>query len=204
MRKLHKRLHRRPQASLHRFAVARNLLPGERSRVTALEARQEMPFSGVPFLPQSRRRIVSSISSPRPGAKSRLTPTRRNPAFSSTRSEPTRGLCPVASASDATAAQKSSVPGQLAGRAVRYRIRPSSISVVPSWRSAGAGGLGTPTRPRALTCASVSEDTPKKGRNLATVRAWNVCAQRSPASLANQSRPLLLRRSITPSTSREP
>jgi hypothetical protein len=43
----------------------------------------------VPFLPQSRRRIVSSISSPRPGAKSRLTPTRRNPAFSSTRSEPT-------------------------------------------------------------------------------------------------------------------
>jgi hypothetical protein len=37
---------------------------------------------------QSRRRIVSSISSPRPGAKSRLTPTRRNPAFSRTRSDP--------------------------------------------------------------------------------------------------------------------
>jgi hypothetical protein len=43
---------------------------------------------GVPFLPQSRRRIVSSISSPRPGAKSRLTPMRRKPAFSSTRREP--------------------------------------------------------------------------------------------------------------------
>ena len=40
-------------------------------------------------LPQSRRMIVSSISSPRPCAKPRSTPTRRNPAFSSTRSEPT-------------------------------------------------------------------------------------------------------------------
>ena len=38
---------------------------------------------------QSRRRIVSSISSPRPCAKPRSTPTRRNPAFSRTRSEPT-------------------------------------------------------------------------------------------------------------------
>jgi hypothetical protein len=36
----------------------------------------------------ARRRIVSSISSPRPGAKSRLAPMRRNPAFSSTRSKP--------------------------------------------------------------------------------------------------------------------
>jgi transposase len=55
--------------------------PGQRSPTT--------PESRLSFVPQSRRRIVSSISCPRPGAKSRLTPMRRNPAFSSTRSERT-------------------------------------------------------------------------------------------------------------------
>jgi hypothetical protein len=38
-----------------------------------------------------------------------------------------RRLWPVASASDATAARKSSVPGRLAGCAVRYRTRPTAI-----------------------------------------------------------------------------
>src|ERR1700693_6035020 len=73
---------RHPAARQHEARPCRQSAPEpEVTRAGAMTRRPPSTHT-VPFLPQSRRRIVSSISSTRPGAKSWLTLTRRNPAFS--------------------------------------------------------------------------------------------------------------------------
>ena len=60
--------------------------PGDRKHLLRA-AHSRLAERNAVRLPQPRRRMVSSISSPRPRAKPRSTPIRRNPAFSRTRSD---------------------------------------------------------------------------------------------------------------------